>query len=476
MAEITLNTKILLRYDTYENWTTQNPVLNAGEMAVTSIPTGSVEQVTPPAIMAKVGNGTSTYTELPWMSGLAADVYSWAKQATIGDTLQIESSGLGNVVTDVSISGNTITYTKGLTALTEQQSIKTLDTTSAVALETNASEAIAGDGTVQLHKVSKTGTYSDLIGLPTLGTAAAKDVDYFATAAQGALADTAVQSVTLASGTNNGTLKLTVDGSATDNIAVTGLGTAAYQEDTYFATAESVTTLTGRVSQNESDIDALQSQIGGLTGAMHFIGVSSTDPSTGTATVPDHDTFYAGDVCLYGQKEYVFTGTQWVELGDEGSYLTKTEASTTYVTQTTTVNGQALSGNITLTAADVGAATSADITSAINALDVDDTAVENSFVTSVSETDGKISVTRSAIQSATDSLAGITKLYNTTGSNTDGAITQNAATEAINALQTSLSKTFAANTGLTVNDSEGTVTYGIDTAVTFIFNCGGAAE
>ena len=34
--------------------------------------------------------------------------------------------------------------------------------------------------------------------------------------------------VTLASGTNNGTLKLTVNGSATDNIAVKGLGSAAY--------------------------------------------------------------------------------------------------------------------------------------------------------------------------------------------------------------------------------------------------------
>lgn len=40
--------------------------------------------------------------------------------------------------------------------------------------------------------------------------------------------DTGVHSVTLGSGTNNGTLKLTVDGTETDNIAVTGLGSAAY--------------------------------------------------------------------------------------------------------------------------------------------------------------------------------------------------------------------------------------------------------
>lgn len=59
----------------------------------------------------------------------------------------------------------------------------------------------------------------------------------FATAAQGAKADSAVQSVALAGGTNNGTVKLTVDGTATDNIAVTGLGTAAYKADTYFEPA-----------------------------------------------------------------------------------------------------------------------------------------------------------------------------------------------------------------------------------------------
>ena len=47
----------------------------------------------------------------------------------------------------------------------------------------------------------------------------------------------AVQTVVLSSGTNPGTLKLTIDGTETDNIAVTGLGSAAYAETTDFATA-----------------------------------------------------------------------------------------------------------------------------------------------------------------------------------------------------------------------------------------------
>ena len=44
-----------------------------------------------------------------------------------------------------------------------------------------------------------------------------------------------VSNVTLASGTKNGTLKLTVNGTATDNIAVTGLGSAAYTASSAYA-------------------------------------------------------------------------------------------------------------------------------------------------------------------------------------------------------------------------------------------------
>mgnify|MGYP000469389605 CR=1 FL=1 len=47
----------------------------------------------------------------------------------------------------------------------------------------------------------------------------------------------AVQTVTLSSGTNNGTVAITVDGTKVDNIAVTGLGSAAYTNSNAYATA-----------------------------------------------------------------------------------------------------------------------------------------------------------------------------------------------------------------------------------------------
>lgn len=50
------------------------------------------------------------------------------------------------------------------------QSIKTLNTNNTTAQAVNASEAIAGSGVINLHKVSKTGNYNDLLNKPTIPT------------------------------------------------------------------------------------------------------------------------------------------------------------------------------------------------------------------------------------------------------------------------------------------------------------------
>lgn len=51
---------------------------------------------------------------------------------------------------------------------------------------------------------------------------------------------TYIKTVTLTSGTNNGTLKLTVGGTTTDNIAVKGLGSAAYTDSESYAKASHI--------------------------------------------------------------------------------------------------------------------------------------------------------------------------------------------------------------------------------------------
>ena len=51
------------------------------------------------ATMLKIGDGNNTaFKDLPWVSALAADVYPWAKEASIA----VESdSSTGNVITSI---------------------------------------------------------------------------------------------------------------------------------------------------------------------------------------------------------------------------------------------------------------------------------------------------------------------------------------------------------------------------------------
>ena len=72
----------------------------------------------------------------------------------------------------------------------------------------------------------------------------------------------------------------------------------------------------------------IDEQTAGVTGAMHFIGEaavvinpnSSVDPRIAGYSIGIAEP---GDVVLSEQKEYVWTGSSWRLLGDEGSYAVK---------------------------------------------------------------------------------------------------------------------------------------------------------
>lgn len=76
---------------------------------------------------------------------------------------------------------------------------------------------------------------------------------------------------------------------------------------------------------SEQNWVATRDDIAGIAGAMHFVGTATQDPSQGDPAISGHTGEYAaGDVCLYGTKEYIYNGSSWVEIGDEGIYVTKT--------------------------------------------------------------------------------------------------------------------------------------------------------
>lgn len=57
-----------------------------------------------------------------------------------------------------------------ISASTPNVSMKTLNTTNASSLDTSSNETIGGSGTINLHKISKTGSYNDLLNKPTIPT------------------------------------------------------------------------------------------------------------------------------------------------------------------------------------------------------------------------------------------------------------------------------------------------------------------
>ena len=77
-----LNVRIKNKYDSYENWAASGLVLEAGEIAIAyttvdvKVDNGSAKH---PALLMKVGNGSDTFANLPWMSAKAADVLAVCK-------------------------------------------------------------------------------------------------------------------------------------------------------------------------------------------------------------------------------------------------------------------------------------------------------------------------------------------------------------------------------------------------------------
>lgn len=83
MATKILNTRILTRIDTLENWLKSSIILKKGEMAIATVPTGDTHGASLhlPATVVKVGDDVHTFAELPYLQAIAADVPAWAKTA-----------------------------------------------------------------------------------------------------------------------------------------------------------------------------------------------------------------------------------------------------------------------------------------------------------------------------------------------------------------------------------------------------------
>nr|DAQ85363.1 MAG TPA: hyaluronidase [Caudoviricetes sp.] len=308
MATTTLSTRITLKYDTLANWNASEFLLKKGEVAICSLATGeTAEQSTPPAVLLKVGDGAHKFSELPWASGLAADVYGWAKAAvkptytytevgadeagSAATALQSAKDyadekfnsipaaaeytlATGDTDGSVVLKKNNVAVgdpavIKGFADLLKAAVFTEYQTTNDKAVKAAADAAAAAQTAAQQAQNTADGKYSkpeggigvddlsagvkasltkadsaiqdisgkqdkltpganisivdNTIGVTGLGTAAFKATEDFATAAQGELAASAVQSV--ATGSKDG--NISVDGT---DVAVKGLKALAFKE------------------------------------------------------------------------------------------------------------------------------------------------------------------------------------------------------------------------------------------------------
>lgn len=146
--------------------------------------------------------------------------------------------------------------------------------------------------------------------------------------------------------------------------------------DVSFASGKTLTVNTPTADGHAATKKYVDDKTAALTGAMHMIGSTSTALTDGatTATLVAKTTgslskttgFIAGDVVLYGDKEFVWTGATWELLGDEGSYALKSNTDTAIKTLGFTTNTKP---TLTITSTDipnvtnVGTAPSLTITS-----------------------------------------------------------------------------------------------------------------
>ena len=145
MAEKKIQTRIRQKVDTKANW----------DKATNFIPLKGEIIIYSDLNQAKVGDGTTKVGALPFLKGKADasdknPTLAWGSKSTVAT--------VDGVDIHVTMPSNPNTH----------QSIKTLNTNNAAAQTPSSSEAIAGSGTINLHKVAKTGSYNDLNNKPNV--------------------------------------------------------------------------------------------------------------------------------------------------------------------------------------------------------------------------------------------------------------------------------------------------------------------
>lgn len=390
--EKTLSTRLKLRYDTHENWITNDPVLLAGELALSVVSVkqdGAVEHV--PSVLIKCGDGTHKYSELDYTFSRAADVISACKS----------ESGLTAFINNV-ISNAGIATSEALTALagrvtTAEGDIDALEAKvgdTAVATQiTNAiaalklSETYDAKGSAAAVQTAldsyKTSNDTVIAGIKTgnvINDFASVETELGKKESAGAAAQALIDAKAYADGKDaaiaaakkaGDDAQADVDaleakvGTVADGKTVVQMISEAQAAATYNDTA-----IKADIKANADAIDALEGLVGGTAVSTQI----STAVSAAKTELKGSDADTDASATIAGAKKYADKL--------DAAMDTRVDALEAAVGE--------------------GGSVGAQIDAKIQALDVKDAEVAGQYVSAVSEADGKITVSRKALPDYTE--------------------------------------------------------------------------
>ena len=238
----TLDGKAATSHGTHVNYSTTEPVMDGSASAGSASTVARSDHKHPTDTSRASKTDLDSHTSNTTSHITSTERTNWGTAYTHSTSAHAPSNAEANqnAFSNITIGSTTISADSKTDTLTLEGSNVTLtpDATNDKVTISVANGTTSAKGVVQLtDSTSSTSTTTaatpnsvksayDLANTAKTNAATAKTT-----------ADSKIGSVSLASGTNNGTVKLTVDGTSTDNIAVKGLGSAAYTESASYATS-----------------------------------------------------------------------------------------------------------------------------------------------------------------------------------------------------------------------------------------------
>ncbi len=388
-----LNTRILLKVDTLENWQKSSLVLKKGEVAFATIAASAGTGLSEPVCMLKIGTGDKTFSELGFdFYAKASDVLAACKS----------ESALTTFINNV-IAGSGLATNSAMTALTNrvttaENDIDALETlVGSTAVATQIQNAITALNLADTYAAkSHTHAMTEVTGLSDAIADAKK---------AGTDANTALGAYKV---TNDAAVNANADAIAAINNADTGIlaqaKTYADGKDTAIAAAKkagtdaqaSVNTLAGKVGTVPDGKTVVQMISEAQTAATYDDTAIKASIKTNADDIAALETLVGG-TAVSSQISTAVSAAK-TELKGSGA---DTDASATIAGAKKYADklDAAMDARVDKleTAIGEGGSVGAQIDAKIQALDVTDAAVAGQYVSAVSETDGKIEVTRAAL-------------------------------------------------------------------------------